>query len=390
MSNNTLWTRQYESRNTSSVDAKKEAFVNKEIAKSDEAKQLAAFQERMNKTIERKEKKKAVRQFVSYCEQLPFTDQQNLKDLYNTDSLNEAVAWYLYASDDVMNESVRLLEMAESTSLIEDLRTCKEALLVAGMQSHAETMAWYQHQATTRQTKAETLRLQNEIKQQKEWDNPATKSSNVVDEPTEEWTYEQNKEDANRKFGIASSGMTYRRYASGKMWPMCGLTGRLDAQKKFWLFLQNQNAFEAMKADPLKVLKGKTLAAYKWSLFSDRYTKTKDQKRRRITEKYKNGKQLENSTGSRKKPRKLDNIEWIDGANFFDMYVKGASRFGHRLIGFKATLADGQQKRYVLDPYKRINGVATNDPIPYEKYAKKYPPLRMNFYQSSRNIVENT
>ena len=67
-------------------------------------------------------------------------------------------------------------------------------------------------------------------------------------------------------------------------------------------------------------------------------------------------------------------------ANFADIYAESSSSYGHRAIAIR----DTEWKRYILDPYIRINGKKSLKPIKLKDYITKWRKiLKAHFYHSN-------
>lgn len=75
-----------------------------------------------------------------------------------------------------------------------------------------------------------------------------------------------------------------------------------------------------------------------------------------------------------------DNFNQIEnGANFADIFASSGTDYGHRAVAFRTSLG----KRFVLDPYIKINWKLSNLPIPLEKYILKWRKIvKAHFYHS--------
>ncbi len=69
-------------------------------------------------------------------------------------------------------------------------------------------------------------------------------------------------------------------------------------------------------------------------------------------------------------------------ANFADVFTGSKSKYGHRCLAFKK---DGNWM--ILDPYTRINGQLTNNPIPLDRYPREIRKVAGYKIEQSANVA---
>lgn len=138
-------------------------------------------------------------------------------------------------------------------------------------------------------------------------------------------------------------------YRNSATWvTRCAATARFNSQD-FWLDLPTWNAYDAGKLP--------------WS---------------ECLETIPNSKKEERPNNNWNPIDVKDFLNLDDNVNFADLYTWSSSTYGHRVVAFK----DSNWKRYVLDPYTRVNWKLDNSPKPITDYIEERKLVKAHFYHS--------